>query len=144
MDHLLIPSNPEHDRIEVPLRVRDAYNGPFQSFATRHGWDMSQLVSRDLSNDQIAAVKCLLQTWLFFGLLEEVFGSGYTARYEAQRPSPFVSPGNGCIVTQNQSHHTCPNLLSIVLFTCPPACFCTRPSSIHLHSSNKSRESESH
>lgn len=75
MDHLLIPKNPTHLRIEVPVLNGKRYEGPYDSFPERNGWSKLQMAQPDLSLDKIEEVKHLLQEWLFFGLAQEVFGT---------------------------------------------------------------------
>jgi hypothetical protein len=81
MDHLLMPTNSQHERIEVPLRAKDKYQGPFGTFLVRHGWKLLDLAQANIIEERLDELKCLLQTWLFFGLLEEVFGISAAVRY---------------------------------------------------------------
>src|SRR5271154_6734100 len=74
MDHLLISKSPAHPRIEVPYLSKTPYDGHFDSFLSQHGWGEQELRKSDLTANELEELESLLQTWLFFGLLEEVFG----------------------------------------------------------------------
>jgi hypothetical protein len=82
-----MPSNPPHPRIEVPYLCKEKYERPFESFPSRHGWGDGKLWKRELNAQEIEELKSVLQTWLFFGLLEEVFG-------ERMRPSEWIRKGS--------------------------------------------------
>lgn len=76
-----MPTNSQHERIEVPLQAKEKYEGPFGTFLVRHGWELLDLAQATIIEQRLDELKCLLQTWLFFGLLEEVFGSSAAVRY---------------------------------------------------------------
>ena len=80
MDHLPLPREPLLDLIEVPYRCTEPYDwGPTSSYPERHSWEvlyspgttMYLLNGYDPSKK---ALESLLQNWLYFGLLHEVFG----------------------------------------------------------------------
>lgn len=80
-----MPKNSQHERIEVPFRAKIKYQGPFGTFLVRHGWELLDLAQVSITDERLDErldeLKCLLQTWLFFGLLEEVFGTSAAVRY---------------------------------------------------------------
>ena len=80
MDHLFVPSNPKHPHVNVPLRAKESYAAPFNSFLDRYGWNRRSVASSSVSEAQVEELQSLLQTWLFFGLLEEVFSPSCAVR----------------------------------------------------------------
>jgi len=75
MDHLPNPRNPTHVPIEVPYVCKEDYDdGPFSQYLERKGWTQSNIIdSRELGKP-LQDVQSILQTWLYFGILTEVFG----------------------------------------------------------------------
>jgi len=66
MDHLPRPRFPKYSPIEVPYLCIEEYDGgPLETYPQRKGWS-------NLANPETTL--SYLQTWLFFGLLNTVFG----------------------------------------------------------------------
>jgi hypothetical protein len=86
MDHLLMPKNAAHDRTEVAFLSTETYNGPFESFPRRNGREYDKLWKDEFDNKEVGVMKALLQTWLFFRLLTEVFG-------DLMKPSDWIRKG---------------------------------------------------
>lgn len=76
-----MPKISQHERLEVPFRAKFKYQGPFGTFLVRHGWELLDLAQVSITEERLDELKCLLHTWLFFGLLEEVFGTSAAVRY---------------------------------------------------------------
>ena len=91
-----MPTNSPHERIEVPLRAKDKYQGPFGTFLVRHGWELLDLAQASIIEERLDELKCLLQTWLFFGLLEEVFGPSAAVRYALHVLTSQNAPCENC------------------------------------------------
>lgn len=92
-----MPKNPAHSRTEVPLLRKEIYEGPFQSYHARNGWGNDRILKHDLSGEEIEDLKSLLQTWLFFGLLEEILG-------DLMKPSDWVREGSDGLDVISTAH----------------------------------------
>lgn len=76
MDHLLQMKYAIYPEIEIPYLCDDCpYSNPFETFPERLSFTRSDLVDARCLNKSAIEVDKLLQAWLFFGLLETVFGS---------------------------------------------------------------------
>lgn len=72
MDHIKVPSNPAHPHPKVAFLVHEYQGGPFQGYPERCGIPSRgyhETFWNDVPSESAAPV---LQSWLFFGLLEEV------------------------------------------------------------------------
>ena len=79
MDHLPYPSNPTLPPIDIPYMCQDieTYDGlGFTTFPSRMGWTShtSQVQWYECEADTAAG---RAQSWLFFGLLQEVLGDDF-------------------------------------------------------------------
>lgn len=77
MDHLPRPHRPLHDNMEIPCWVMDGleYDGQgIEGYASRRGFDRTALRQGDLHGHSIEETLSFLQSWLFFGLVFDVFG----------------------------------------------------------------------
>ena len=87
MDHLPLPKNPIRLDFEIPYICTIEYDGQdFVSFPQRHGYtynDQGYLLGRDGPYDLCA----LYQTWLYLGLMQEIFGFHIN-------PNDFVRTGH--------------------------------------------------
>ena len=78
MDHLPIPSNPRWSPISVSCDIDACYDGlPFSTYPERSGWDKYRLFCGDFSEHGEAETASFLQTWLYFGMLSNFFGSRF-------------------------------------------------------------------
>ena len=76
MDHLsqIADHAPPND-IEIPYLSELQYDGQdFQSYPQRRGWDTEKLKHGHLTSRSPLEIQCILQTWLYFGLLSQVLG----------------------------------------------------------------------
>lgn len=73
MDHLMLPKNPVHARIEVPYICTEKYDqGPFISYIDRSTWTLDKVFNHQDHGISTADTLAFLQTWLFFGLVHEI------------------------------------------------------------------------
>lgn len=85
MDHCPLPRNPVHGKLQIPYLCSDLqYTPPFGSYFSEKGWTVAELFEFDFreSDRTHDAIDPLLQSWLFFGLIEESLGL-LLARYKA-------------------------------------------------------------
>ena len=89
----------------VPFVCKEAYDGgPFLTYPLRrkepnplaNGTEMVDTVSNQVSSQPVARLEAFIQTWLFFGLLQEIFGDLFDA-------SQFVRPAASTNETRNVS-----------------------------------------
>ena len=86
MDHIPTPTPLNHHAIEIPYLHSSKFSyeydyehdyGRWRNFPQRYGWDIAAFYEKDFSyngtkdNERAAS---FLQTWLYFGLMVEVFG----------------------------------------------------------------------
>ena len=75
MDHL--PDFGAAERIRVPYLGAPMYDGgDFNTYPQRVGWDQDKLWNNDLQGRSMQDAIAFLQTWIYFGLLYQVFGAG--------------------------------------------------------------------
>lgn len=81
MDHLQLPTNAQHAHIEIPYLAapysnKDPYdNGDFLSYMDRReGWTIHDVLKPSKSQKPQRDLAEVVQTWLFFGILQHVFG----------------------------------------------------------------------
>jgi hypothetical protein len=75
MDHILKMKNTVYPDIEVPYLCDDMpYSDPFETYPERLGFTLTDLVDPLRCNKPASEIDSLLQAWLFFGLLETIFG----------------------------------------------------------------------
>lgn len=76
MDHLLKMRHAIYPDIEVPYLCDDMpYSPPFRTYPRRLGFTTIDLVDPSRSTKPQGEVDRLFQAWLFFGLLQTIFGS---------------------------------------------------------------------
>ena len=78
MDHLPRPPQPCHANLEVPYLVKEGleYDGQgIEGYASRRGFDLDLLRQGDLSRHTAEDTLSFLQSWLFFGLIIDIFKS---------------------------------------------------------------------
>ena len=89
----------------VPFVCKEAYDGgPFLTYPLRrkepnplaNGTEMVNANFNQVSSQPVAKLEAFVQTWLFFGLLKEIFGDLFD-------PSHFVRPAASTSETQNVS-----------------------------------------
>ena len=74
MDHLPTFSDTVGKYPRVPLLCRERYdNLPFAQYPSRRGYDLQRLYSGDFSQHPREDTASFLQTWLYFGTLNEIF-----------------------------------------------------------------------
>jgi hypothetical protein len=72
MDHLQVVKDPAFPPIEVPYLCTEEYDGlEWESYPERQGWHMNHLVNADFSGKPTKETAAMLQTWLYFGVLQE-------------------------------------------------------------------------
>lgn len=70
----MLPKNPVHPRTQVPYVSSDKYDrGPFISYIDRSTWTLDKVFNHQNHGISTASTLAFLQTWLFFGLVHEVF-----------------------------------------------------------------------
>lgn len=75
MDHLPGLAHATSTYPRVPFLCDQEYdNLPFDQYQVRRGWDVHRLYNRDFSQHPPRETASFLQTWLFFGLLNEILG----------------------------------------------------------------------
>ncbi|KAL4800769.1 hypothetical protein BDV19DRAFT_2807 [Aspergillus venezuelensis] len=73
MDYIETVSDSPYPEIDVPCLSLEEYDdSDFLTYPERAGWDVDRLLAGNFSQHEDAAT--LLQDWLFFGVLWEVFG----------------------------------------------------------------------
>lgn len=74
MDHLELPRNPIHGPVQVKFFCTEAYEAEcFASYFQEKGWTWEDLIGLDIDRTEDER-NCLVQTWLYFGLMSEIFG----------------------------------------------------------------------
>lgn len=70
-----MPKEPAHPRMHIECLSNRQYEPPFHSFPLRKGWAGGKLFQQDesASQAQLEDLTGFLQTWLFFGLLQEIY-----------------------------------------------------------------------
>ena len=75
MDHLPPVSN-SYNAVEIPY-LGGGYDGEeFTGYPARQNWDLEKLQAGDLQNRTIADAGSFIQSWLYFGMMQEVLGIG--------------------------------------------------------------------
>ena len=75
MDHLLRMKHAIYPNLEVPYLCGDMpFSAPFDTYPARLGFTTSDLVDVEQSTKADRDVDGFLQAWLFFGLLQTIFG----------------------------------------------------------------------
>jgi len=98
MDHLLKMKYSLFSDIEIPYLCKDwVYTDPFESYPERLGFTRSDLINVPHLNTPAIEVEKLLQAWLFFGLLQSIFGS----LFERKKFIRYNSAGECIISTEN-------------------------------------------
>ncbi|KIW65390.1 hypothetical protein PV04_07653 [Phialophora macrospora] len=74
MDHLPAPDHPCYT-VTVPYLCKEVYDGlGFERYPRRAGWDALKLLDADLGTHSVDELGAFIQTWLYFGVLGDVFG----------------------------------------------------------------------
>ncbi|KIW66891.1 hypothetical protein PV04_06180 [Phialophora macrospora] len=89
MDHILTMKNSVYPDIEVPYLCDDMpYSEPFETYPERLGYSITDLVDPLHYDKPATEVDSFLQAWLFFGLLEAIFGPLFERdRFIRQNPA---------------------------------------------------------
>lgn len=75
MDHLPKFGHAVEAYPRVPYLCIEAYDGlPFAEYHIRRGWEVQRLYNGDFSQHGCDETASFLQTWLFFGAINEIFG----------------------------------------------------------------------
>jgi hypothetical protein len=73
MDHLPSPDHPCY-AVPVPYLCKEIYDGlGFEKYPRRAGWDVLKLLDADLGTHSVDELGGFIQTWLYFGILADVF-----------------------------------------------------------------------
>jgi hypothetical protein len=73
MEHLPPVSSP-YEPVLVPYIVDEEYDGlEFADYPNRKGFDINSLLKGDFKNRSPGEIAAFLQTWLYFGLIHEIF-----------------------------------------------------------------------
>jgi len=93
MDHLILPENPTHGIVEVPVFTTTGYDGgDFETYPERQGWAKQPVaVWRQIFKEPPLEFKAFLQRWLYFGTLEMVLQDRVNVS-DFTRPSRQNSP----------------------------------------------------
>ena len=73
MDHFPPVSKP-YNPVEIPLLGGEYDGQEFTGYPTRQNWDLEKLQAGDLQGRTTAEAGSFLQTWLYFGMMQEVLG----------------------------------------------------------------------
>lgn len=74
MEHLLIPAISDRAKVQIPYVAHPYDQGEFEEYGSRHGCENTKQLLL-LYRDSRETFHSLIQTWLYFGLLREAFGS---------------------------------------------------------------------
>ena len=83
MDHLPLPHNPASPPLKVPFVCTEEYDrGPFLTYPQRQGWQILHpkhriLLLHDGAEPCRSEKAAFIQTWIYFGLLNEAVGPRY-------------------------------------------------------------------
>ncbi|KAL8923625.1 MAG: hypothetical protein Q9172_003049 [Xanthocarpia lactea] len=101
MDHLPRVANPFFPPLQVPCLAHGEYqrcSGTFQDYPKQRGWDIYLLLQGIFSQHSVEATGAFLQDWLFFGLLQQVFGNRFTKEtfldWDAQSNQTVITTAN--------------------------------------------------
>lgn len=143
MDHLPCSENHLWQHVRVPYLCQEEYDGlAFSDYPVRKGWQDAHSRALDLSRRSRDDQSAFLQTWLFFGMLTEVFGvpvstqdfvkddqvtterlSEYTLRWHERLLSMSGARRQECHITAQQCLRTvrdhCLTLLDETTSDCP-------------------------
>jgi hypothetical protein len=76
MDHLILPSNPLHPPMEIPILSAEKYDGgDFLTYPDREGWGPRTVANwHAIFQRPSRAFVAFLERWLFFGFIEMALG----------------------------------------------------------------------
>lgn len=75
MDHLPEPSSPAYGHPQVPYLEGFVYDeSGFRDFPSRMGFDKTRLLAGNFTEHRHSVLAAFLRSWLFFGMMSEVFG----------------------------------------------------------------------
>ena len=97
MDHILKVGNPIYPDLKVPYLCEGwQYTAPFATYPVRRGFKWTDLLDPSRAKKPAEEVDQLLQSWLFFGLLQEIFGDLFNAAHYVR----VDSKGSKILTTQ--------------------------------------------
>jgi hypothetical protein len=109
MDHLPLPQKSPVDPVEVPYSCTCDYDGgPILQYPNRRGWTIKYTptgifyVDEDGVSPTNAKLEDFIQTWLYFGLLHELFGDladirSFVTQNHQGKPVVTTAPLQNCL-----------------------------------------------